>query len=185
MSRIAPARSDSGRYSSASVVLHWLMLLLLVGAYAAMELREIYPKGSEPREAMKMWHFMLGLTVFGLVWLRIVARLLWPAPFPVTGPALPRIAAGTMHILLYAFMIAMPLAGWMILSADGNAIPFFGLELPALTVENPQLAERVEGLHKLGGTIGYWLIAAHAAAALFHHYVLRDRLLARMLPIRA
>jgi cytochrome b561 len=81
-------------------------------------------------------------------------------------------------------MIAMPIAGWLILSAEGKAIPFFGFELPALVGANEQLAERTEEIHELGGTIGYWLIGIHAAASLFHHYVLRDRVLARMLPVR-
>ena len=64
----------AGRYSTASIILHWLMLLLLVAVYAAIEFREVFPKGSEPREAFKMWHFMLGLSVLGLVWLRHSCR---------------------------------------------------------------------------------------------------------------
>ena len=67
------------RYSVASIILHWLMLLLIVGVYAAIEFREFFQEGSEPREALKTWHFMLGLSVLGLVWLRIAARLIWPA----------------------------------------------------------------------------------------------------------
>ena len=81
-------------------------------------------------------------------------------------------------------MIGMPVAGWMILSAEGETIPFYGLELPALIGKNEQLAEQVEEIHELGGTIGYWLIGAHAAASLFHHYILRDRLFSRMIPVR-
>ncbi|MBP6682250.1 MAG: cytochrome b/b6 domain-containing protein, partial [Halioglobus sp.] len=62
------------RYGTLSITMHWLMFLLLVAVFACMELREFYPKGSEPREALKSWHFTLGLTVFALVWLRL-ARL--------------------------------------------------------------------------------------------------------------
>jgi cytochrome b561 len=173
---------STDRYSLASIALHWLMLLVLAAVYAAIELREFYPKGSDPREALKMWHFTLGLSVFGLVWLRIVARLVWPAPSPVEGQAWLKPIAKFTHLALYLLMIAMPLAGWVILSAEGEPVPFFGLELPALTGANEALAERVEELHEVMGTIGYWLIGLHALASLFHHYVLRDRLLARMLP---
>lgn len=179
-----PHDHHADRYSTASMALHWLMLVLLIGVYAAMELREIFPKGSDPREAMKMWHFMLGLSVLVLVWLRIIARLIWPAPRPPADAAWRHFAAKATHIALYALMIAMPLAGWVILSAEGKAIPFFGIELPPLMAQNKGVADRVEELHELGGTIGYWLIGLHAAAALFHQYVLRDRLLARMLPAR-
>ena len=175
----------TGRYSTASIVLHWLMFLLIVGAYAAIELREFFPRGSEPREALKVWHFMLGLSVLGLVWLRLVARLVWAPPHSMPDePVLRQALARTVHIALYVFMIGMPIAGWLILSAEGKAIPFFGLELPALAARNEQLAEQTEELHELGGTIGYWLIGFHAVASLFHHYVLRDRVFTRMMPFR-
>ena len=171
------------RYSAASIVLHWLMLILIDAVYALIEFREIFPKGSEPREAMKAWHFMLGLSVLGLVWLRIAARLVWPTPH-AEGAGWQQAAAKAGHFALYVFMIGMPIAGWLILSAEGKEIPFFGIELPALVGANEGLAEQVEEVHELGGTIGYWLIGIHAAASLFHHYILRDRVLARMLPVR-
>lgn len=178
---MTPERS-SDRYSAVSIVLHWLMLLVFVAVYATIESREFYPRGSEPREALKMWHFMLGLSVFVLVWFRILARLATSAPAELDGPAWRTLAAKATHLVLYVLMIGMPIAGWVILSAEGEPVPFFGIELPALTNENEALAEQVEELHELGGTIGYWLIGIHAAASLFHHYILKDRLLSRMLP---
>jgi cytochrome b561 len=81
-------------------------------------------------------------------------------------------------------MIALPLIGWIMLSADGKPIPFFGLTLPPLIGPNEGLAEQLEELHETIGTLGYWLIGLHAMAALFHHYVLRDATLSRMLPAR-
>ena len=178
------ARPD--RYNRASIALHWLMLLLLVAIYAAIELREFFPKGSDTREAFKSWHFMLGLAAFVLVWIRIILRLALPAPAGGGAPSpWQRLLADATHLALYVFMIGMPVAGWLILSADGKPIPFFGIELQPLTGRNERLAEQVEELHELGGTIGYWLIGLHAAAALFHHYLLRDGTLARMLPARA
>jgi len=175
----------SDRYSMASIILHWLMLVLIVGAYAAIEFREFFPKGSAPREALKAWHFMLGLSVLGLVWFRIAARLAWKSPHATEmSSAWQDLAARIVHLGLYAFMIGMPIAGWLILSAEGKSIPFFGFELPALVGENRPFAEQVEEIHELGGNIGYWLIGIHAAASLFHHYVLRDRVLVRMMPRR-
>ena len=175
------ARS-ADRYSAASIALHWLMLALIVGAYAAIEFREFFPKGSAPREALKTWHFMLGLSVFSLVWLRIAARLVWKPPHVDEGPGWQILAARLTHVALYAFMVGMPIAGWLILSAEGKSIPFFGLELPALVGANEPLAKQVEEIHELGGSVGYWLIGIHAAASLFHHFVMRDRVLVRMMP---
>lgn len=64
-----------------------LMLLLFIAVYACIELRELYPKGSDPREALKSWHFMLGLSVFVLVWLRLFARVTSATPrcIPTVG----------------------------------------------------------------------------------------------------
>jgi cytochrome b561 len=77
-------------------------------------------------------------------------------------------------------MVAMPLLGWLVLSAGGKPIPFFGLELPALLAPNKELGHQIKEVHELGGNLGYALIGGHAAAALFHHYVMRDNTLVRM-----
>src|SRR3546814_10251209 len=77
-------------------------------------------------------------------------------------------------------MLAMPVAGWVILSASGKTIPFFGLELPALVGQSKTLAAQVKAIHETVGTIGYLLIGLHALAALYHHYVVTDDTLRRM-----
>jgi cytochrome b561 len=150
-----------------------------------MELHEFFPKGSDTREALKTWHYMLGLTVFVLVWLRLLINLTAPVPRIVPEPVgWQRISARLMHVALYALMIGMPIGGWLMLSAAGKQIPFFGLSLPALLGENKDLADLIKEIHETVGNIGYFLIGLHAAAALFHHYMLRDNTLQRMLPQR-
>lgn len=173
------------RYSSLSIALHWLTLALLIGVYACIELREMYPRGSGPREALKMWHFTLGLTVFVVVWVRFAARVMGKTP-PIVpaAPSWQMVVAAIVEFSLYGLMVILPLLGWLTLSAEGDAIPFFGLQLPALVAENKPLAQRAEELHVTLATIGYFLIGLHAAAALFHHYVQRDNALKRMLPSR-
>ncbi|CAD5109871.1 cytochrome b [Zestomonas carbonaria] len=177
-------KNTPSRYGSLSIGLHWLMLLLIAAVYACIELKSFYPKGSDTRELLKQWHFMLGLTVFTLVWLRIMARLIAPTPrIEPTPPAWQNALAKSMHLALYALMIGAPLAGWTILSAAGKPIPFWGLELPPLIGENRELAKQIKELHELAGTLGYWLVGLHAVAGLFHHYVARDNTLKRILPL--
>lgn len=171
------------RYGSLSIGLHWLMFLLIVAVYACIELREFYPKGSEPREALKSWHFMLGLSVLVLVWLRVAVRLTQTPPLITPEPAVwQQLSAKTLHAILYLFMFGMPLAGWLLLSAAGKPIPFYGMTLPPLVAENKSLAKLIKEIHETAGTAGYGLIGLHAAAALFHHYYRRDDTLIRMLP---
>lgn len=179
------SRNTPSRYRTATIALHWLMLALLVAVYACIELRELFPRGSATRDALKTWHFMLGLSVFVLIWLRLALR--FSAPTPPISPPPPRwqqLAAGAVHLALYALMVGMPIGGWLILSAEAKPVPFFGLTLPPLVAPDKAFAHFIEDIHVTVGTIGYWLIGLHAAAAVFHHHVMRDDTLLRMLPRR-
>lgn len=178
--------ATGNHYHRASIALHWAMLALFVGVYASIELRVLFEKGTDARENIKSLHFMLGLLMFALVWLRLAMRLKHPAPaIEPTPPKWQELGAKLAHLALYALMLGMPLAGWLLLSAAGKPIPFFGLELPALIGKNKELAGQIKEIHELVGTIGYFLIGAHAAASLFHHYIKRDNTLLRMLPAKA
>ncbi|WP_262965590.1 cytochrome b [Methylobacter psychrophilus] len=178
-------RKTTDRYGSLSIGLHWIMLLLLIAVYACIELRVFFPKGSDLRTGLKTWHFMLGLSVFVLASLRLTARLTNPVDLiELAMPWWSKFLSKAMQITLYVFMIGMPLAGWLLLSAEGKPIPFFGLQLPALIGESKDLAELIKEIHATSGTVGYFLIGLHALAALFHHYVLKDSTLTRMLPKR-
>jgi cytochrome b561 len=175
----------SHRYSTLSISLHWLTLLLLAAVYACIELRVLFERGSDAREAIKTWHFMLGLSVFVLVWVRLIAR--WVGGVPPITPPLPawqRTLSGLVHLALYLLMIGMPIGGWLILSAEGTPVPFFGLTLPPLVAPNEDLAHLIEEVHETVGVAGYWLIGVHALAGLFHHYVRKDDTLRRLLPGR-
>jgi cytochrome b561 len=171
------------RYGSLSIGLHWLMLLLFIGVYGSIELRELFEKGSDPREMLKSWHFMLGILVFALVWLRIAARVSGPTPAITPEPEkIQQLAAKLLHLALYVLMIAMPISGYLLLSAAGKPIPFFGLELPALIDTNKELAKQIKEVHEFVGSAGYFLIGAHFVAALYHHFIVRDNTMTRMLP---
>jgi cytochrome b561 len=174
---------DDTRYGAWLIRLHWLTLLLLVAVYASIELRELFPRGSDLRNALKDWHYGLGIAVFALVWLRIAVRLVGRAPAIVPAPpAWQARAAAALHLALYALMIAMPVLGWLALGAEGKPPSFFGFVLAAPIAPDKALAESLEELHETIGVAGYWLIGLHAAAALAHHYLLRDNTLTRMLP---
>lgn len=173
------------RYGSLTIALHWLMLLLIIASYTFILIRTEFPKGSEPRALVKMLHFSIGVTIFALVWVRIAARLSGgPAPaITPPPPALQHKLGKLAHLALYAFLIGMPIGGMLILSFEGEAIPFFGLfEIGPLLSANEGYAEAFEELHEAGGTVGYFLIGLHALAGLYHHYIRRDDTLKRMLP---
>lgn len=174
--------TQTQRYSAASIGMHWLMVLAFMGIYVAVNLIDVFPKGSDSRQLAKNMHFSMGLLVFGLVWLRLLFRALGSTPPIVPAPpAWQDKLAKLLHLALYALMVGMPLLGWVALSAFGKPIPFFGQTLPALITENKELGRSIMNVHELGGNLGYFLIGGHAVAALFHHYFVKDNTLRRML----
>jgi cytochrome b561 len=172
-------------YGSLSILMHWLMLVLVAAAYAAQDLNFVFPKHSPGRAAMDAWHYMLGLLVFSLVWVRLAARVLGPTG--VIEPQPPRwqlVGARLMYLTLYAMMLALPLLGWLTLSARGDPVPFFGMHWPALAGKSEELARRLKDIHETVADAGYFLIGLHTLAALYHHHVRHDNALLLMLPRR-
>jgi len=141
------------------------------------------PSCSDIREGLKAWHFALGVSVLVLVAFRALLQVTHAAPRIEPEPPRWQLHLATlMHLALYALMIGMPLLGWLTLSAQGKQIPFFGLHLPPLMAEQKSIADWSKELHEVLGTVGYFLIALHASAALYHHYFVRDNTLRRMVP---
>jgi cytochrome b561 len=176
-------KNSTARHGSLQIAAHWLVVLLIVAVYVTMECRGYFPRGSDARSIMKALHYALGICVLLLGVARLAGRMSGPAP-SLEPPPSPwqDLLAKMVHCALYAFMIGMPILGWLLLSARGRAIPLFGFELPPLVAPDKGLAHTVAELHETVAALGYWLIGAHAAAALLHHYVARDNTLARMLP---
>jgi cytochrome b561 len=178
-----PKDNTLDRYNAWSIGAHWLTFLLLIAVYALMELRGIFPKGSYGRNTMMSWHYMMGLTVWWVVFARLALRFVFRSP-PITPEpsAWMKKLALAMHVALYVFLLATPLLGWLTLSAKGSVIPFFGLHMPALLSPDKALAHNIQDIHETIATVGYYLIGLHVAAALFHHYFVRDNTLLRMAP---
>src|SRR5258706_14872608 len=107
-------RNSLDRYGAAAIALHWLMLLLLIAVYGCGELRGLFARDSPEQEALRTWHYMLGPSVFTLVWLGLAVS--WPGPTPDTTPGPPfrhaRAAQG-VPVLLHGVMIAPPMLRWM------------------------------------------------------------------------
>jgi superoxide oxidase len=171
------------RYAVSVIVLHWLVFLLMAGAYATMELRELFPKGSPERVAMRLWHYGLGLAVLASVLVRVLARASTRSPGIVPAPpAWQERVAKLAHVALYALMIALPMLGWLALSAEGRPITLAGVPLPMPIGPDKEWVKPLEKIHEILGQAGYALVGLHAAAALWHHHVMHDNTLALMWP---
>ena len=127
------------------------------------------------------WHKWIGVTVFMVLWLRLMVRLVTRAPQPLPGPAWQQRAASMVHFLLYLLMVAVPLAGWAMSSAGGFQTVWFGvLPLPDLEAKDRASFEVLKDVHEVLANGLVLAVCLHVTAALKHHFVDRDRTLMRM-----
>ena len=177
--------SDIGSdYGPLARTLHWLAALCVIVAWLIGTFLDDLPKAAEPR--LMFVHMSLGLTILTVLLLRVGWRFARPVPALATtlGPAL-EFAARAMQWLLYALMLAVPVTGIVLEFARGQALPLFGVaEIASPWVRDRAFASSVKGVHELIADALLVLAALHAAAALFHHFILKDRTLLRMLPGR-
>ena len=175
----APARSPI--YTRTAVALHWLVALLIacgftLGAY-------MVDLHASPRKVrLFSYHKWIGITVLGLVLIRLLWRATHPAPPDEPMPRWQRIAAHVTHWLLYLLMIATPIVGWLYSSASGYPVVYLKLwQLPDLVAKNKKLADVLVQVHGLLAWTLFWVVLLHLAAALKHHFFDRDATLKRML----
>jgi cytochrome b561 len=170
-------------YTATAKTLHWLMTLLLIGLVTLGVYMHELPLS--PRKLqLYSWHKWAGVTAFLLVALRLAWRLAHrPPALPQTMTPLARRAASVTHGLLYLLMFAIPLSGWLMSSAKGFQTVYFGvLPLPDLLAKDAALGDALQQVHMSLNMLFAVLVIGHAGAALKHHFIDRDDILARMLP---
>lgn len=113
--------------------------------------------------------------------LRLLARLSTHALTPVPGPKLLQRASEITHGILYLLMFAMPVLGVLALALGGEPVEVFGTTLPIFLTQHYALAHLAEDIHESGATFVYIVVGLHAAAALWHEFVMKDGVLRRML----
>lgn len=175
-------RNTATHWGLVARVLHWLFLFLIIGAWYAVETREEFAKGTPERAEWMRLHISLGFTIFALVWVRLGWRLSGEVPADIPGPPLQMMAARLVHLALYAIMIAMPVTGLLAVQMEERAVSWFGLfELPVLVGPDKEMAEVLEETHAdVLWPLLLALVGVHAAAALWHHFWLKDDALRRM-----
>ena len=169
------------KYSFTMRALHWLVVLAVLIAVVAIEIMDFFPKGSAERATLFIVHQTAGLSVLALMVLRLLARVGTQAPPPVPGTPLVQLAARLTHGALYALMVGMPVLGLLALAWGGKPIQPFGLNLPLALTQDKTLAHWSKEIHESGATLVYIAVGLHAAAALWHEFILKDRLLRRMM----
>ena len=180
-----PAAPEVDRYGGVAIALHWLLAVLIFGAFfIGLSMTEL--PLSPLRLRLYNWHKWLGVGVL----LLSAARLVWraaghpPLPLPAHTPDWQRRAYRATHGVFYTLFFLVPLLGWAYTSAVGVPVVWFGvLPLPDFVPRDKAFGEEVlKPLHEAGSYLLAAIVVVHVAAALKHELVDRDHLLARMWP---
>ena len=166
-----------------AIALHWVTAALIV-ANLALGLSMVPLPFSPQKLKWYQWHKWIGVTVFLVTSLRLLWRLRHPPPTPAAMPLWQQKAATVAHALLYAFLLAIPISGWLYSSATGVQVVYLGLvPLPDLVPKDKALAAALKAVHVTLNFTMFAVVCLHAAAALKHHFVDHDAVLQRMLPL--
>ena len=180
---LASTSPQTTAYTRTAIGLHWLIAIALAGTFALGLYMHELPL-SPQKLKLYSWHKWAGVTIFLFVVVRLGWRLLHrPPELPAGMPGWQRAVAAATHVLLYLLMFAVPITGWLMSSAKGFQTVYFGvLPLPDLLVKNEELGDLLKEVHTLLNFSMAALVLAHLGAALKHHFIDRDDVLARMLP---
>ena len=172
------------RYTLTAMVFHWLIAVLIIGAFTLGVIMTDIPGFSPTKLKYYSWHKWAGVTVLALAALRLLWRLSHPVPeYPDSMKRWEKTAAHHLHLVLYVLMFAVPISGYLYTLSAGVPVVYFGvLPLPVFFEADPALKPVLKSIH-------YWLtmgmaalVVGHVAAALKHAIIRRDGVMRRMLP---
>lgn len=178
-------KNDSSRYGAVAQLFHWIIVALVITQFVLASKAHDLPLGAAKLVTLAQ-HKSVGITILGLAVLRLLWRWLNPVPAaPTTTPRWQRLAGRVSHFLLYALLLIIPVLGWSMSSARNFPVSWFGLvTLPDFIEPSKPAYEFFHAAHEAAAKTLFVVALLHAAAALKHHFVDRDNVLRRMLPLR-
>ncbi|HEX4986478.1 MAG TPA: cytochrome b [Burkholderiales bacterium] len=183
---VSNGTGGTARYTTAAIVFHWVVAILVFTMIGLGFYMEGIPKGNPDRAFYFNLHKSIGVTTA----LIVIARLWWrakhPAPLlPASMPGWEMQASRISHALLYMCIIVMPLSGFCATQFTKYGVNYFGLfKIPPMGFENKVIYDLLQGVHGLTAALLVTLIVIHVLAALKHLLIDRDRVFQRMLPGR-
>lgn len=176
-----PAFGTESRFGGVAQILHWLTALLVLAAFLVSSGGPPSRVYGDANAANLLLHESLGLAVFVLV----AARLLWRSFDRIPDePAMPRwmaLLSRTVHWMLYFLLVAVPATAILGAWFGGHPVTVYGVGAIGPFFAPWDAGETLAEIHGLLGDIIIWLAGLHASAALYHHFVRRDRVLRAML----
>ena len=175
------AMETSAGYTATARVLHWITAILVLAQIVLGILIANKWTGAWQDQLYDL-HKSNGAVLIPIILIRIFYRRGHPPPpLPADIPAIQQFAAHVTHYLLYGLVVAQVFLGWIATAAYPAPVPIYGLfNLPSIWPVNRALSEQLLSVHKIVGIAIAVVAAMHIGAALFHHFVRKDRVLMRM-----
>jgi len=179
-----PFRNSPHEYGAMTQSMHWVTAALVVLAWLLGTFGDSLPHGAA-RMAGLFVHISAGLAIIILIVLRLAWRLSDPPPppEPTQFGHWQDIAARLIHAALYGLLIVIPAVRVLLQFARGDSLPIFGItDIASPWQQDRVFARSLKEIHETLANLLMIVAGLHAAAALVHHWLLRDRTLSRMLP---
>ena len=174
---------DVVRYGRVAQAFHWFTAILVVAAFS------FGPGGSEERvysparDFERQLHETLGLCAFALVVMRVLWRTVDVRPKPPQVPGWMSVAAKATHAAFYLLLFSLPFTAITGAWLEGHPLTLLaGVEVSPFLARSHDAGVTIATVHTWLGDAILWLAGLHALAALYHHFVLKDGVLASMLP---
>jgi len=183
-STAAPGEPIDRPYDRMTIFFHWLTAALVLALFGSALLKGFLPRDLHYGKPLEAFHISIGI-LFAVV---VIGRMVWRL---ARGRRLPQVGSSsvvdlllqTVHAMLYLLVGLQVVLGFALRWLQGEDFSFFGLfTVPSLIASNRAMAHTFEDLHNFVGWTIVYVAGAHAVAALWHHFMLRDRILGRMLP---
>ena len=175
------AGDDGTNYDGVAIVLHWATAALVIANFALSQVWDWFAKPT--RGLLEDTHMSFGVLLTGVIIARLVWRWLPGHQLSSLEAGWVRLASKATHYLLYALLAVEASLGFAFRWGAGRPMTFFGLGIPSPIGEmSKPLRHQLREIHQWIGWTIVIIALLHALAALYHHYVLKDRVLERMLP---
>ncbi|MBF4991850.1 cytochrome b [Methylophilus sp. QUAN] len=175
--------TTSYRYGTGVQAFHWLTVILVLTAYVVSE-GDGYSLYSPAADGLRRIHETLGLFVFIVVMLRLLWGLIDKTPKKRPMQRWMAVAASFVKLTLYALLLSIPATAVLGTWLEGIPVTLLGLDIDPQFTRAKESGQLIMNIHSILANVIIWVAGAHAAAALFHHFYLRDEVFQSMIPGR-
>lgn len=175
-------RDSSRSFGLVSIFFHWISAIATLTLFGMGVYLTSYGYYSPNFLEIAHFHYALGILLFGVVLVRIVWRLTSKTPAPLTNSLAGKISIKLIKFLLYVLLLMIMVSGYLICTSEGQTINVFNLfEVKSYMLLDTEQLNKAGQTHKYLSWVLFGLVLLHVAAALFHHFFVKDRTLVRMI----